>query len=364
MPHLRTFRRLAVLTEGGLDIYRNKTAMSLLRFRPEDVVCVIDSKHVGMDLQRIAGVGQGIPIVSSVDEALPLGIEWLVIGVATPGGFLPKNLRPQLYEAMRNKIGVISGLHESVDGDPNLVSLSARYAVELVNLRKVPDEDQHTISTGKARSVKALRVLTVGTDTNIGKTTTSLSLDRYLRLQKVKSRFVATGQDGIMITGRGLCIDRVISDFCGGAVEKMILHEAKGADVLVIEGQNSILSPCYSGSALSLLHGSCPDAMILCHAATRTMLRHTDVPVPPLARYIELYEAMLAPIHPGKVVAVAMNTSELDDKAAAEAIRRAHDDTGLPVADLVREGEAGCKRIADAVLRVKRKQPSRRAAKG
>ncbi len=362
MSHIRTFRRLAVLTEGGLDIYRNKTAMGLLRFRPEDVVCVIDSKHAGWDLQELTGVGQGIPVVSGVEEAVGMGIEWLVIGVATPGGYLPKALRPQVYEAIRNKIGVISGLHESVDGDPNLVALAARHCVELVNLRKVPDHE-HTISTAKARGTAALRVLTVGTDTNIGKTTTSLSLDRWLRANGHKSRFVATGQDGIMVTGRGLCIDRVISDFTGGAVERLILHEAKGADILVIEGQNSILSPCYSGSALSLLHGSCPDAMILCHSATRTHLRHTDVPVPPLKRYIELYEAMLAPLHPGKVVAIALNTLELDDAHARAAVKQAHQETRLPVADPVRGGEDACRMLAEAVLSVRRPRAVRKRAR-
>jgi uncharacterized NAD-dependent epimerase/dehydratase family protein len=365
MSHIRTFKRLAVLTEGGLDIYRNKTAMTLLRFRPEDVVCVIDSKHAGSDLQELAGMGEGIPIVAGIQEALPLGVEWLVIGVATPGGYIPNLLRPQVYEAIRNRIGVISGLHESVDGDPNLVSLAARHCVELINLRKVPDADQHSISTAKARQVKALRVLTVGTDTNIGKTTTSLSIERWLRGDGARSRFVATGQDGILAAGRGLCIDRVISDFTGGAVERLVLHEAKGADILVIEGQNSILSPCYSGSALSLLHGSCPDAMILCHAPTRTQLRHTDVPVPPLSRYIELYESLLAPIHPGKVVAVALNTGELDQVAAREAIRKAHQETGLPAADPVRDGDEGCRRLAEpilAMLKRRRGGSARRAA--
>jgi uncharacterized NAD-dependent epimerase/dehydratase family protein len=356
------YRRLAVLTEGGLDIYRNKTAMTLLRFRPEDVACVIDSKHAGSDLHSLCGMGEGIPIVASIEEALPLGVEWLVIGVATPGGYLPKLLRPQVYEAIRNRIGVISGLHESVDGDPNLVALSARHCVELVNLRKVPDEE-HTISTARAREIPALRVLTVGTDTNIGKTTTSLSLDRWLSSQGVSARFVATGQDGILASGKGLCIDRVISDFTGGAVERLVTHEARGADVLVIEGQNSILSPCYSGSALSLLHGSCPDAMILCHSATRAHFRHTDIPLPPLRDFIAIYEALAAPIHPGKVIAVALNTAELDEREAEEAIRRAAKETGLPAADPVRGGAAGCRTLAEPILAMLRKGRGRASGK-
>ena len=194
MPGLHTYRpthpiyrKLAVLTEGTCDIYRNKTAMGLLRFRPEDVRCVLDSKHVGTDLSSMPGIDTDIPVVSTIREVLELGVEWLVIGVNTPGGSLPDSIRPLIYEAIRNRIGIISGLHESVNGDPNLVSLAARYAVELVNLRATPDD--RIVSTGKARSTKAFRVLTVGTDANIGKTTVALMLERYLNsVKKTRSQ--------------------------------------------------------------------------------------------------------------------------------------------------------------------------------
>ena len=274
MPTLNpVYRRLALLTQGGLDIYRNKTAMGMLRFRPADVVCVIDPKHAGQDLKQLTGVGNGIPIVSTVVEAINLGMQWLVIGVATPGGFLPDTLKPQVYEAIHNRIGVISGLHESVNGDPNLASLAARYAVELVNLRKVGEDENH-IGVAAARRTKAFRVLTVGTDANIGKTTTALELERHLRARGYNARYVPTGQDGKLITGRGVCIDRVIANFASGAVERLIAHEARSADILVIEGQDSILSPPYSGVSLAILHGSCPDAMVLCHAPMRVEHRH------------------------------------------------------------------------------------------
>ncbi len=353
------YRRLAVITEGTRDIYRNKTALGLLRFRPEDVVCVIDSAHAGTDLSHLPGIDAKIPVVGSIHDAIALGIEWLVIGVNTPGGFLPDTIRPHVYDAIRNRIGVISGLHESVNGDPNLVSLSARYAVELVNLRATPDD--RLVSTGKARETKAFRLLTVGTDANIGKTTVALTIERHLnrtKAYKTKARFVSTSQDGILITGRGVAVDRMISDFAGGMVEELVLEEdRRGADVLVIEGQNSILSPCYSGTSISLVHGSCPDAMVLCHNPRRTLLRHTDAPVPPLTTYIDLYERVLAHVHPGKVVAIALNTLELTPEEAAEALAKAAAETGLPVADVIREGDAGCRRIVAAVLQARQAKP-------
>jgi uncharacterized NAD-dependent epimerase/dehydratase family protein len=248
-------------------------------------------------------------------------------------------------------VGVISGLHESVTGDPNVVSLAARYAVELVNLRKLPNED-FPIGTAQSRHTSAFRVLVVGTDASIGKTTTALELTRHLEARGIKARFVSTGQDGKLVTGRGICIDRVISNFASGAVERLVTSEAKLGDILIIEGQDGLLSPPYSGVALSLLHGSCPDVMVLCHAPTRSVHRHTDVPIPPLPVYRRLYEDILAPLHPGKVIAVALNTLGLDAKTAQAEIATASKATGLPCVDVVRElpGNGGCEELANAVL--------------
>jgi uncharacterized NAD-dependent epimerase/dehydratase family protein len=344
---MRTLKRLAILTEGSLDIHRNKTALGLLRFRPEDVVCVIDSQHAGADAGALLGTGRGIPVVASVADAVRLGVAWVVIGVATPGGFLPPELRPQLHDAIRARVGVVSGLHDTLT-DPNLISLAARYAVDLVNLRQVRDEDARYLATGQARGVRPWRIMTVGTDANIGKTTTALTLHRHLVKGGTRSAFVATGQDGILITGSGICIDRCISDFAAGAVEHLVLQAATTADVVVVEGQNAILSPCYSGTALSVLHGACPDAMILCHEADRTRLRHTDVPMPTLTHWIELYQAMLLPLHPGRVVGIALNTQGMAPTAARDLIAETARATGLPCADVVREGADGCARLATA----------------
>lgn len=345
----RPQRRLALLTDSKLEMFRHKTAMGLLRYCPEDVLCVIDPANAGKDLGELTGVGHGIPVVGTVEEALPYDPEYLVIGVATPGGYLPAEIRQEVYEAIRNRVGVLSGLHEGLHTDPNIASLACRHAVDLIDLRQVPEEELH-IATGKARNMRAARVLTVGTDCNLGKMTTSIHLEMALRHRYVRARFVATGQNGILIKGRGICIDRVISDFTAGAVERLLLREEQNMDLLVIEGQGSILSPPFSGVSTSLLHGSCPDAMVLCHRHDRRFHRNSDVPIPPLPEYIEHYERLLAPLHPGKVCAVSLNTYGLSDEDAAAACQQVTEDTGLPCADVVREGDEGVDRLVDGVL--------------
>jgi uncharacterized NAD-dependent epimerase/dehydratase family protein len=344
-------RHMAVLIDHSLDTFKNKTAVALLRFRPHEVVCVIDPGYVGGDLNRMLGSGSDVPVVGNVDDAIELGATQLVIGVATPGGFLPPELRPIVYDAIRHRMNIISGLHSSIDGDPNLASLAARHAVEITNVRRV-SALTNLVGSGKARHGHAFRLLTVGTDPNSGKTTTSLMLERWFLDRKVKLRFVATGQDGMLVKGRGVCVDRCITDFASGAVESLVMHEARGRDLVVVEGPDALMSPCYSPVAMAVLHGTCPDAMILCHVPTRKLHRHTDVPIAPLADHIAAYELLVKHIHPAKVVAISMNTMGMDDDEAAEVLAKTAAETGLPVADPVREGEAGAARLGNAVAAI------------
>jgi len=127
-------RRLALLIDGDFEPFRHKTATALLRYCPEDVVCVIDDDLAGGDLGALAGVGAGVPVVASVAEALALRPEFLVIGVATPDGWLPEDLRRQVYQAIRAGIGIIGGLHSGLNTDPNIASLACRHAVDLIDL--------------------------------------------------------------------------------------------------------------------------------------------------------------------------------------------------------------------------------------
>ena len=346
----RPRRNLALLTEG-FEIFRNKTTMGLLRYCPEDVTCVIDSEHAGKDLYELTGLGKGIPIVASVADAVPYNPEYVVIGVTTPGGYLPDNIRSHVYKAIRSQIGVISGLHEELATDPNIASLACRHAVDLVDLRGIPEEETF-IASGRALETKALRVLTVGTDCNLGKMTTSIQLEMFMRnVQRIRARFVATGQNGMLIKGRGVCVDRVVSDFAAGAVERLMLREDVDMDLLIVEGQGSILSPPYSGVALSLLHGCLPDAMILCHRAGRHYHRNSEVPIPPIQEYVEFYNNMLKPLHKdGRVVAISLNTQGMSDEEAKEHIDSVYEQTGLPVADVVRHGEKGIEALSNAVL--------------
>ena len=170
--------------------------------------------------------------------------------------------------------------------------------------------------------------------------TAQLQLTRQLNERGVRTRFVATGQTGIMIEGWGIAVDAVVADFIAGAAERLVLEGRRDADVVLVEGQGSINHPGYSGVTLGLLHGSCPDALILCHQSSREYIgdyrEAAWLRIPPLTEYIRLYEAIGAAVHPTKVIGISLNTYDLTDAEARRACEAAARETGLPATDPVR----------------------------
>jgi uncharacterized NAD-dependent epimerase/dehydratase family protein len=203
--------------------------------------------------------------------------------------------------------------------------------------------------------VDATVILSVGTDCNIGKMTTQLQLLGALRARGIRTAFAGTGQTGILIEGRGIAVDAVVADFIAGAAEQLVMDCAREADLVLVEGQGSIIHPSYSGVTYGLLHGSLPHAQIMCAQPTRTAINGCEwVRIPPLAEFIRLSEAAAAPLRAAPVIAVALNTFDLDDEAARSAIERTRRETGLPTTDPVRFDPAP---LVDAIAAFHRDRP-------
>jgi uncharacterized NAD-dependent epimerase/dehydratase family protein len=334
-------RRVLVLAEGRSgDPHFGKTARGVLRYRPDEVVALLDSTRAG-EMQ------DGKPIVATVNDALCFDPTVALVGVATQGGRFPPAWRELLKSAISKGLDVENGLHEFITADPELVELARRHGAELRDLRRPPDG--LNVPTGENLELPAQVVLTVGSDCAIGKMTVSLELDLEARRRGIASQFVATGQTGIAIAGWGISVDAVVADFIAGAAERLVVEGAeRGGELLQVEGQGSLLHPAYSGVTLGLIHGSAPHAYVLCHMAGQTVVDGDErFPIPPLAELVELHERMSLVARPARVAAIALNTRPLDDDAARAAIEAAEQDTGLPADDPVRFG-AG--RLLDAVL--------------
>ena len=199
---------------------------------------------------------------------------------------------------------VVSGLHDFLADDVELAQAAARHGGQLVDLRR---NDEHDVANRRGIRQGCLRIHTVGNDCSVGKMVAAVELARGLARAGVDAAFVATGQTGILVAGGGCPVDRVIGDFISGAAEKLVLANQQH-EVIVVEGQGSLFHPRYSGVTLGLLHGLMPHGLILCYEMGRTAVAGMeDVPLPPLGKVVEFYEAAANLMHPCRVIGVAVN---------------------------------------------------------
>lgn len=335
-------RRIICLTEGHTNPHTAKTAASVIRYRPEEVVAVLDSTNVGGDLQSLLGVGRGLPIVGSLSDA-PAGANTLLIGIAPPGGKIPQAWRAIILDAIARGMDVVSGLHDFLSDDPEFAAAAQRSGSKISDVRK---NNEKTIARRVGINPNCLRIHTVGHDCSIGKMCVALEVTSALKERGYDAKFVATGQTGIMVEGDGLPIDCVVADFVAGAAEKLVLQN-QHHQILLIEGQGSLVHPSYSGVTLGLLHGCMPQGLILCYEVGRERVTGVEsVTIPPLTEIKRLNEMMANVMCHCEVLGIGMNSRRLSaDQVEQERAQRMAE-LKLPVCDVYRDGPAA---LADAV---------------
>jgi D-glutamate N-acetyltransferase len=349
--------RLAIFAEGLFARHTGKTAHGVIRYGTREVVAVVDSTQAGRTAVEVEPFcGTPVPVVASVREAIDRGATTMLIGVAPTGGKLDAAWRPALREAIEAGLSLEAGLHTQLSGDPELAAAARQHGVTLRDLRASPPD--LTVPKGPDSRPDGVRVVqSVGSDTVIGKKVVTLELDRAARERGLRSVYVPTGQTGVAIAGWGIAVDHVISDYVAGAAERLVLEGAERGDLLFVEGQGALFHPAYSGVTLGLLHGSAPDLLVLVHRPSSTAIRnYPDLPIPPLSELIAAYESITAPVRPARVVAIALNTGDLDEPEAQATVAAAEDETGLVTDDVVR---FGAERVLDAVLRALPISPGR-----
>jgi uncharacterized NAD-dependent epimerase/dehydratase family protein len=344
-------RRIAILAEGALGWHSSKTAIGVMRYGKDTVVAVIDSTKAGHDVAQElkADFGRGIPIVRDINEALEFQPDTLLIGIAPRGGLLPVEWRWQLLAAIKAGLNIISGLHVFLTEDEEFRTAATEHGVTIWDVRRPPDKKRSASFTPHRSGSHA--ILFVGSDGNTGKMSAALEVNQEALRRGLNSAFVATGQTGIIISGNGLPIDALVSDFLVGLVEEMVLDSTSQHDWVFVEGQGSLNHPAWSPVTLGLIHGSMPDAMIFCHKVGATTIKtHEHCALLPLKRLIQINEeaaSWLRPDRSSKVIGLALMTNHLSEQEAYDAVKRIEDETGLPATDVVRFG-AGI--LMDALL--------------
>jgi uncharacterized NAD-dependent epimerase/dehydratase family protein len=336
---------MLIITDGYNDLHTAKTAICLIRYRPAEVVAVLDRQSAGKTCQEVFGVGGKIPFVASVAEAPEANT--FLIGIAPPGGKIPPHWRPIILEAIDRGLTIVSGLHEFLRDDSQFREAAAKRGVELVDVR---DNDEHDVAHRIGIRDECLRIHTVANDCSCGKMVASVEVADGLKRSGIDAAFVATGQTGILVAGSGCPVDRVISDFVSGAAEKLVLAN-QHHEVMVVEGQATLIHPRYSCVTLGLLHGLMPDGLILCYEMGRTAISGMEnIPLPPLEKLIGLYETMANIMHPCRVIGIAVNGQRFGDDAVAAECEQVERRLGLPTCDVIRHGP---QKLVEAVLQLK-----------
>jgi len=300
-----------------------KTGLGIVQWCPELVAGQLRFAGNTLDL--------GVPELT-VQQAAEVGVKSLIVGVAPIGGTVDDCWVEVLVEAAKSGLDIVSGLHVRLEDFPGLAVAANASGAQLINVRTPP----MPLPIGNGQKRAGRRVLMVGTDCAVGKKYTALALTKSLKSMGAKATFRATGHTGIMIAGNGIPIDAVVSDFVSGAAE--LISPANNPEHWdVIEGQGSLFNPSYAGVSLGLLHGSQPDAFVICHDATRSVIDSCPhIPLPTISECIDLHRRCGKLTNPDiSCVGISVNTSGLPVDQRAAYLRELSVQTGLICVDSV-----------------------------
>ena len=332
---LHSIKKPYLLLVGDVENPTNaKTAFGLRDWTPEACIGQLRFNEKAVDL--------GLPEMSP-EQARAAGAQTLVIGIAPPGGQLSESWHRTLLTALQAGLDIAAGLHQRINDIPEIAACAVKLGRLIHDVRH--SNTMFTVGTGLRRPGR--RLLTVGTDCALGKKYTALALAKAMTARGLKADFRATGQTGILISGSGVAVDAVVADFISGAAES--LSPGNTPDHWdIIEGQGSLFHPAYASVTLGLLHGSQPDALVLCHDPTRTSLNgFPHVPVRTLEEAMLPYLSAARLTNPSvHFVGISLNTSAMNEPEALDLLNRTSQSFGLPCVDPIR---TGVNQIVDAL---------------
>ena len=316
------------------DALAAKTALGVVDWRREWCIGQV----------RLAGCQADTGLADTeIAAAAKAGARTMIIGAVNSGGVLPPHWVASIVEALDAGLDVASGLHTRLGSVPEIAAAAARNGRSLFDVRH--STEKFPTGTGAKRPGK--RLLTVGTDCSVGKKYTALALEKAMRERGFDADFKATGQTGVFISGRGVSIDAVVADFISGAVE-WLSPAADDTHWDLVEGQGSLFHPAFAGVSLGLLHGSQPDAFVVCHEPTRRFMRGVKTPIPDIQDVIDQTIRCGQLTNPDiRCVGLSVNTSALGEEDAIKALDRLTQTFEFPATDPIRYGvEAIVDRIA------------------
>jgi len=342
---------------GKMD---GKTANGLVRHSEKyEITGVIDSTKAGMDAgEYLDGVKKGIPIFHDFDDAIERLKEipnYFIYGVAPLEAFLKEEQRKILLKAMEKGMDIVNGLHEFFTDDEEFTQKAEECGVKIYDVRKPPAKKELHLFSGRILKVNTPIVAVLGTDSAVGKRTTSMILVEALRKEGLNVAFVATGQTGLIQGAKyGIAIDAIIEEFMTGEIENAVMeaYDTEHPDIIIVEGQGALSHPAYL-SACAIIRGARPRAIIVQHPPKRKNIGDFPyMPMPSLESEIELLEVFSR----SKVIAITLNHEDMTDEEIKEAITEYEKMFQLPTTDVLKYG---CKKLVKRIFEAFPELPKR-----
>ena len=347
-------RALAIVyCEGFFGKMDGKTANGLARHSTKyEIAGIIDSTKAGMDAGYVLdGKPNGIKIYNNIFEALEkkgASVKVFIYGMAPLSGSFSSSDREVICHAIEKKLKIVSGLHEYLIDDEMFSKKAAECNVQLHDIRKQQNINQRSVFNGDIFKVKCPKIAILGTDSAVGKRTTSVLLTQALQKIGLNAVMIATGQTGVIQGAEfGVPLDSLTEQFISGEMEKAIFGawESKRPDIMIIEGQGSLSHPAYLSSCF-IIRGGQPEAIIVQHPPKRKKLGdYPDIDMPILNDEIKLIEMFSK----SPVIGITINHEDMSDFELEHTIKLYENSLKIPATDVLK---FGCNVLVGKIINV------------
>jgi uncharacterized NAD-dependent epimerase/dehydratase family protein len=321
-------RRIIIHTENPLKPVQSKLESDLVRYLNNEVIGIIDPKNSGKTVQDVFGFGGNIPIASTLDEFLTQKPNYLLLGASSFKGTFPMEWYPMVIKALQMRVHILNGLHQPLSSLAEFDLLAKKYKAKIIDLRDIGEKPIKYKNI--SNNIQAKKVLISGSNFNAGKLTTTLELVTAFHKNGISADWVATGLSSRLIKGKGFIAESMIADLISGYVENELVELDQKFEYLFVEGQGSVNDPIYAGVSLSILHGTRPDAVVLCHNV------ESGQDIPDLHDVLNNFNSILKQITKAPVIGLSLNTGILPEDKAVKFIENARNEFDFPVIDPLR----------------------------
>ena len=321
-------RRIIIHTDTRLKHVHSKTENDLIRYLNNEIIGIIDKDNAGKTIEEVFGFGGDIPIAASLDEFLTQKPNYLLIGASSFKGTFPMEWYPMVIKALQMRVHILNGLHQPLSELAEFDLLAKKYKANIIDLRE--NSEKPIKYKNLSNNVQAKKVLIAGCNTNAGELITTMELVNSIHKKGVSADWVATGLSSRLIKDKGFVAESLTADLVSGYVENELVELDQRFEYLFIESQGSINDPIRASVSIGILHGSKPDAVILCYRVESTNELEA------IAKACEGYKNILKQVNNARIIGLTLNTALLSEEGAKTLIKDVKERVHLPVIDPIR----------------------------